>query len=99
MYQVLMFNPHYDDQFFISHFIQGLKTELRSTVEAQVSVSLEPAFMIARVQQEVVNEAKQKNQRNYGRVEHIAAKTDLHYGLQIRRPLGSFGGVKYGGNA
>lgn len=88
MYQVLMFNPHYDDQFFISHFIKGLKTELRSTVEAQVPVSLDRAFMIARVQQEVVDEAKQKNQRNYGRGEHIAAKADVAPRLANKQTTG-----------
>jgi hypothetical protein len=29
VYQVSMYNPHYDEQFFISQFVKGLKSELR----------------------------------------------------------------------
>uniref|UniRef100_A0ACD5UM45 Uncharacterized protein n=1 Tax=Avena sativa TaxID=4498 RepID=A0ACD5UM45_AVESA len=63
MYQVSMFNPHYDPQFFISQFIKGLKTELRGVVESQVPDTLEQAFLIARVQQEVLEDAWPKGQR------------------------------------
>jgi hypothetical protein len=62
-YQVLMFNPNYDDQFFISHFIKGLKWELRGAVESQVPATLERAFMLARVQQDLSDEIKQKGPR------------------------------------
>jgi hypothetical protein len=51
MYQVLMFNPNYDEQFFLSQFIKGLKSEMRVAVESQVPETLEGAFLIARVQQ------------------------------------------------
>jgi hypothetical protein len=58
MYQVSMFNPNYDEQFFISQFVKGLKSELRVAVESQVPTTLERAFLIARVQQEVQEDVR-----------------------------------------
>lgn len=63
VYQVSMYNPHYDEQFFISQFIKGLKAELRAMVESQVPETLERAFLLARVQQEVLDKAKPRGQR------------------------------------
>jgi hypothetical protein len=57
-YQVSMQNPHYDEQFFVSQFIRGLKDELRGAVESQVPETLERAILLARVQEEVLAEAK-----------------------------------------
>jgi hypothetical protein len=64
VYQVSMYNPHYDEQFFIAQFIRGLKPELRGQVESQVPETLERAFLIARVQQEVLDETKSKGHRS-----------------------------------
>jgi hypothetical protein len=38
--QVSMYNPHYDDQFFITQFVKGLKPEMHATVEARVPATL-----------------------------------------------------------
>jgi hypothetical protein len=69
MYQVLMFNPNYDEQFLLSQFIKGLKTELRAEVESQVPATLERAFFIARVQQEVQKDTRARGARAYVRPE------------------------------
>lgn len=34
VYTLLMRNPHYDEQFFVSQFIRGLETEFRAAVES-----------------------------------------------------------------
>lgn len=56
VYQVSMYNPNYDENFFIAQFIKGLKAELRGMVEAQVPETLERAYLLARVQQEVLED-------------------------------------------
>jgi hypothetical protein len=33
-YQIAIQNPHYDEQFYVSQFIRGLKAEIRGSVEA-----------------------------------------------------------------
>lgn len=76
MYQVLMFNPHYDDQFFKSQFAKGLKVELRGAVESQVPTSLARAFLLARVQQEVLEDARPKGQRQYVRADPVAGRLE-----------------------
>lgn len=48
-FQVSMFNTGYDDMFFTSHYVNGLKDEIRYTVESQVPESVECASMLARV--------------------------------------------------
>lgn len=64
VYQVSMYNPHYDEQFYISQFIKGLKPEIRGMVESQVPQSLERAILLACVQQEVTEDARPHGQRH-----------------------------------
>jgi hypothetical protein len=35
-YQVAMYNTGYDDMFFTSHFVNGLKEKLRGSVQSQL---------------------------------------------------------------
>ncbi|KAK1650696.1 hypothetical protein QYE76_068501 [Lolium multiflorum] len=74
MYQVLMFNPNYDEQFFLSQFIKGLKPDMRAAVESQVPETLERAFLIARVQQEVQDDTRTRGTRTYNRPEQAQQK-------------------------
>jgi hypothetical protein len=62
-YQIAIQNPHYDEQFYVSQFIKGLKTELCAAVESQVPDTVERAILLAMVQQEVLAEAKPWAQR------------------------------------
>jgi hypothetical protein len=71
-----MFNPNYDSQFFIAQFIRGLKIELQGAVEAHIPDTLEKAMLIARVHQELLDDAPTKPQRAYGRAEIIGHKPE-----------------------
>jgi ribosomal protein L32 len=62
-YQVAIQNTHYDEQFYVSQFIRGLKSELRAAVESQVPETVERAILLALVQQEILAEAKPWAQR------------------------------------
>jgi hypothetical protein len=64
-YQICMQNPHYDEQFFVSQFIRGLKPEIRGVVEAQLPDSVERAILLAVVQEEVLAESKPWAPRQY----------------------------------
>ncbi|KAM0887617.1 hypothetical protein ACQ4PT_028880 [Festuca glaucescens] len=77
-YQISMQNPHYDEQFFVSQFIKGLKSDIRSMVEAQVPDTVERAMLLATVQQEVLAAAKPWGQRavHQGRVEAVAPRVE-----------------------
>jgi hypothetical protein len=77
-YHVSMANPHYDEQFFVSQFIKGLKSELRAAVETQVPQTVERAILLARVQEEVLAEAKPwaAKQYQYPRIEQAGMKSD-----------------------
>jgi hypothetical protein len=48
-YQIAIQNPHYDEQFYVSQFIKGLKSEIRASVESQVPDSVERAILLALV--------------------------------------------------
>lgn len=77
-YQLSIQNPHYDEQFFVSQFIRGLKSEIRGAVEAQVPETVERAILLALVQQEVLADAKPWGQRQlpYARAEPVAPRID-----------------------
>jgi hypothetical protein len=63
-HDVSMHNPHYDDQFFAHKYVMGLKEELRGTVEAQMPTTVLRAFILAKVQQKVLDRNKAKYNRN-----------------------------------
>jgi hypothetical protein len=49
MYLVTMHNPHYDEHFFVTQFIKGLKHDLHPMVEAQVPDTVERTVLLSRV--------------------------------------------------
>jgi hypothetical protein len=78
MYLVTMRNPHYDEHFFVTQFIKGLKSELCNMVEAQVPDSIERAVLLARIQQEILAADKPRAQRqtNYARPDNAVSRLD-----------------------
>jgi hypothetical protein len=64
-YQIMIQNPHYDEQFYVSQFIKGLKSELCAAVVSQVPETVEQAILLAMVQQEVLAKAKPWAQRQF----------------------------------
>uniref|UniRef100_A0ACD6ATY1 Uncharacterized protein n=1 Tax=Avena sativa TaxID=4498 RepID=A0ACD6ATY1_AVESA len=46
-------NPHYDETFFVSQFLKGLKTEIRLPVASQIPETLDRAMLLAHVQQDL----------------------------------------------
>uniref|UniRef100_A0ACD5TPE7 Uncharacterized protein n=1 Tax=Avena sativa TaxID=4498 RepID=A0ACD5TPE7_AVESA len=48
-YQIAIQNPNYDEQFYVSQFIRGLKSEIRAVVESQVPETVERAILLALV--------------------------------------------------
>lgn len=77
-YQIAIQNPNYDEQFYVSQFIRGLKIEIRGAVEAQVPETVERAILLALVQQEVQAEARPWAQRQipHARFEHQAPRQE-----------------------
>jgi hypothetical protein len=54
MYWVTMYNPHYDNHFFVTQFVKGLRSDLRAMVKAQLPDTLECVVFLARVHQEIL---------------------------------------------
>jgi hypothetical protein len=44
-----MHNYHYDEFFFATTYVQGLKEEIRATVEPHVPITVQRASVIARI--------------------------------------------------
>lgn len=55
---VSMYNPAYDELYFASHFVKGLKEEIRGVVQSQVPDTVDSASLLARVHQQVLERAK-----------------------------------------
>jgi hypothetical protein len=77
-YQIAIQNPHYDEQFYVSQFVKGLRSDIRAAVESQVPETVERAILLALVQQEVLAEAKPWAQRHQqaARGEYVVARVD-----------------------
>jgi len=62
-FDITMHSCHYDDLFFTSHYVSGLKDEIRAVVEPQVPTTVHRAALIARIQQKVLDRGKHKYQK------------------------------------
>jgi hypothetical protein len=52
-FQVAMFNIGFDEMFFTSYFVNGLKEEIRGVVQSQFPGSVDKANMLARFKQQI----------------------------------------------
>jgi hypothetical protein len=59
-----MHNCHYDDMFFTTHYISGLKDDIRATIEPHMPTTMDKATLIAKIQQGVLERSKAKYHRN-----------------------------------
>jgi hypothetical protein len=50
-FQVAMFNPGFDEMFFTTHFVNGLREEIRSVVQTHLPDSVDKAALLAKIQQ------------------------------------------------
>lgn len=57
-FQVCMHNDGYGELFFASQFVNGLKEEIRYTVQSQVPEDLDRGFLLAKIQQRIVDRGK-----------------------------------------
>lgn len=60
----MMHNNNYDELFFASKYVEGLKEEIKATVEPQVPVTVDRAAVIAKIQQRTLERGRQKYNRS-----------------------------------
>ena len=63
-YDVTMHSGKYDELYFATQYVAGLKEDIKATVEPLVPIIVERAALIAKIQQKVMDRSKQKLQRN-----------------------------------
>ena len=59
-YQICMHNHGYDEEFFVTQFLKGLKNDIRSAVQIQVPDKMTKAVMLAKIQQKILDRNKTK---------------------------------------
>ena len=62
-YQVCMHNHGYDEEFFVSQFLKGLKNDIRAAVQIQVPDKMTKAVMLAKIQQKILDRSRTKSQK------------------------------------
>jgi hypothetical protein len=76
-FQVTMFNPGLNDMFFTTHFVNGLKEEIKGTVQSQIPYSVDIANMLARIQQQILDRTKFKpHKASSGKVQLSVHRND-----------------------
>uniref|UniRef100_A0A0A9D1W1 Reverse transcriptase domain-containing protein n=1 Tax=Arundo donax TaxID=35708 RepID=A0A0A9D1W1_ARUDO len=60
MHRVLIHNGSYDETFFVSRFIQGLKEEIRSVIKLHKPRTVDSALSLARMQEELCEHSSKK---------------------------------------
>ncbi|KAK3151850.1 hypothetical protein QOZ80_3AG0251460 [Eleusine coracana subsp. coracana] len=73
-YQVAM---HKDETLFVSHFVDGLKDEIRGTVLPHVPETVDRAILLAQIQEGVLDKAKARSSRVGTRGPVGASRPDL----------------------
>ena len=59
-----MHNNHYDEVFFASAYLAGLKDDIRAAVVPHVPLTVDMAALIAKIQQRTQERTKAKYNRN-----------------------------------
>jgi hypothetical protein len=58
-----MFNPSFHEMFFTTHFVNGLREEIRSVVHTHLPDSVDKAALVAKIQQQNLDRSKGKSGR------------------------------------
>jgi hypothetical protein len=74
-FQVSMFNVGFDELFFTSHFINGLKEDIKLLVQPQLPNSVNKATLLARIPQQALERHKAKPSK-WGSSKTASAKSD-----------------------
>jgi hypothetical protein len=76
-FQVSMFNAGFDDMFFTSHYVNGLRDDIRNLVQPQLPDSVDRASLLARLQQQVLDRTKARTSKTFaGKSTATPAKSD-----------------------
>jgi len=62
-FEICMHHEGFDELLFVSQFFKGLKYEIASSVQSQLPQIVDKAILLAKVQQQVLEKGKQKQQR------------------------------------
>jgi hypothetical protein len=63
-----LYNTGYDEVYFVTKFVSGIKEEIRSVIALHRPNSVDTASALALIQEEELDRAKQKgNQRDYNK--------------------------------
>jgi hypothetical protein len=55
-----MYNPGFDELFFTTHFVNGLKEEIKSVVQTHLLDSVDKVALLAKIQQHAIEGAKSR---------------------------------------
>lgn len=70
-YDITMHNSHYDDIFFASTYVAGLKDDIKAVVEPHVPVTVDRAVIIAKIQQRTLERNKSRFTRSYAPTKQV----------------------------
>ena len=59
-----MHNDAFDDTFFVTQFVKGLKLDIGAGVRSQVPKDVDEAILLAKVQQQVLDKGKYKRSKS-----------------------------------
>ena len=57
-FDITMHNYHYDDMFFTTRYISGLKDDIIAIVQPHMPTTVDKAALIAKIQQDVLERSK-----------------------------------------
>jgi len=63
-YEICMHNEGFDDLFFVSQFVKGLKYEIGAVVQSQLPQTVDRAILLAKGQQQVLEKGKTRLQKS-----------------------------------
>lgn len=66
MHKVLVYNKRYDETFFVTRFMGGLKTEIKTTIKLHKPRTVDLTLSLAKTQEELLLESSRKNYSKEG---------------------------------
>jgi hypothetical protein len=60
-FQISMFNSEFDEMFFVSHFVNDLRDDIKHVVQTQLPDTVDKANLLAQIRQQALSRTKFKS--------------------------------------
>jgi hypothetical protein len=83
MHKVLVYNNNYDEAFFVTKFVKGLKMEIQTTIRLHKPRTVDAALSLAQTQEDMIEEARSSHKVSFRQQSQSHGRHQFYQGKGI----------------